>query len=442
MAEINTSAATNDNHNIIDDTTTTAIAAADPESAQPEHPYQPYMDVQPPSAAHLSDANGMPLSEKEVEALEKEERAERAATPEPSDFNIAFPDHLPTPPFLHVQGVPNFRELGGYPCQPPSSSSQAPPSKKYVLKKNLLYRCAHPTHLTPTGATYLTTTLNVHDMYDLRSAPEINRLASTVASSGKSVYPLASPVSGCLDEVPGLKRHFVPVYQTEDYGPVALARKLAWYTAEHSHDHEAGYAYSEGFVRAYRDIATHGAGAYTIMFRHLLDRPNEPLVFHCTAGKDRTGVFGALIMKLVGVDEDVICWEYALTEPGLGGWRKEFIERIAQTGLGGGGGKPQQQQQQQQVVTGEREHSRPAVSREEAARICGSRAGNMRAFLRTVLEGEFGGVISYLTRMCGLSEAEVARLRENLTELVDDVPGQVMTMVEIDGWTAEGGCVD
>ncbi|KIW97148.1 uncharacterized protein Z519_02540 [Cladophialophora bantiana CBS 173.52] len=420
-------------------TTSPAIAiAADPKSAQPEQPYQPYMDVQPPTTAHLSDANGMPLSEKEIEALESEEKAEREATPEPSDFSIAFPDHLPTPPFLHVQGVPNFRELGGYPCQPPSSS-QPPPSKTYVLKKNLLYRCAHPTHLTPTGASYLTTTLNVHDMYDLRSAPEINRLAGTVASSGKSVYPLASPVSGCIDEVPGLNRHFVPVYQTEDYGPVALATKLAWYTAEHSHDEEAGYAYSDGFVKAYRDIATHGVGAYRIMFKHLLERPNEPLVFHCTAGKDRTGVFGALVMKLVGVDEDMICWEYALTEPGLGGWRNEFIERIAQTGLGGGGGKPQHQQQ---VVTGEREHGRPVISREEAARICGSRAGNMRAFLRTVLEGEFGGVNAYLTRMCGFSQDEVARLRENLVEMVDDAPGQVMTMVEIDGWSAEGGCVD
>jgi hypothetical protein len=417
------------------------VDPADNHAAQPEHPYQPYMDTTPPPDSGLSAANGMPLTEREVEALEKQARAERDTTPEPKDFSIAFPDHLPTPPFLHVEGVPNFRDLGGYQCSAPRDGSSAADGKTYVLRKGLLYRCAHPTHLTPKGLTYLTTTLDVHDMYDLRSAPEIARLAATVASSGKTVYPLADPHTGCIDSLPGLTRHFVPVYQSEDYGPVALARKLQWYTAEQELKSGHDFPFSEGFVRAYHDIATHGAGAYRVMFRHLLRQPRDPLVFHCTAGKDRTGVFGALVMKLVGVDEETICWEYALTEPGLGGWRKEFIERISQTGLGGGGGKPQPNNS-----NGEEQHgnatssSRPAISRDEAARICGSRAGNMRAFLRTVLEGEFGGVHAYLTERCGFTADEVQRLRE---ALVDEVPAhEVLGQVEIAGWTAEGGCVD
>ncbi len=409
---------------------------ADSEAPQPELPYQPYMDSVPPPQAGLSDANGMPLTEREIEALEKEEAAARQETPEPEDFNIAFPENLPTPPFLHVDGVPNFRDLGGYACKPPAQEGVAENAerKTYVLRPNVLYRCAHPTHLTQTGLDYLTSTLNVHTIYDLRSAPEIARLANTVASSGKVIYPLADPHTGCIDALPGLTRHFIPVYQSEDYGPVALARKLQWYTAEQSLNTGHDFPYSEGFVRAYRDIATHGAAAYKVMFRHLLQRPGEGLIFHCTAGKDRTGVFGALIMKLVGVEEETICWEYALTEPGLGSWRKEFIERISQSGLGGGGGKSQQQHKQD-VVTG-----RAAISRDEAARICGSRAGNMRAFLRTVLEGEFGGVERYLGELCGFSEEEVKALRASLVEEVGSK--EVLGMVEIEGWTAEGGCVD
>ncbi|KAK7894151.1 hypothetical protein LTR67_006854 [Exophiala xenobiotica] len=421
----------------------------------PELPYQPYMDVKPPAEAALSETNGAPLTEREVEALEKREREDRESTPEPENFAIAFPDHLPTPPFLHVEGVPNFRDLGGYACQPPSSSaststtdsdsgtsSQQQPgtttatTATYILRKGLLYRCAHPTHLTAQGASYLTQTLGVRDMYDLRSQPEISRLAATVASSGKTIYPLADPETGCLDHVTGLTRHFTPVYQSEDYGPVALAKKLGWYTAAHAHDEGVGFAYSEGFVKAYRDIAVHGARpAYEKIFRQLLDRPGEPLVFHCTAGKDRTGVFGALVGKLVGVPEDMICWEYALTEPGLGEWRAQFIERICASGLGGGGGKastsPGAGQQQQ----------RPQISREEAARICGSRAGNMRAFLKVVLEKELGGVERYLVERCGLTMDEVTRLRDSLIVKVHD-EGQVVKKCEIKGWTAEGGVQD
>lgn len=418
----------------------TDLSPADSEAAQPVQPYQPYMDAEPPPTARLSSANGMPLTEREVEELERKERAERDTTPEPKDFAIAFPDNLPQPPFLHVEGVPNFRDLGGYACQGPEGE------KTYVLRRKVLYRCAHPTHLTPQGASYLTGDLNVHDMYDLRSAPEIARLADTVNSAGKTIYPLADPVSGCVDAttVPGLNRHFVPVYQTEDYGPVALARKLQWYTAEQAHDGNLGFEYSEGFVRAYRDIATHGVGAYRTIFRHLLSKKSAaPLVFHCTAGKDRTGVFGALVMSLVGVDEETICWEYALTEPGLGEWRKEFIARIAKTGLGGGGSKPAPEKTTKDHTAGvaSAQSHRPAISTEEAARICGSRAGNMRAFLKTVLHGEFGGVVNYLTAMCGLSEQDVAELRALLTEEVSG-PSEVLGKVDVEGWTAEGGCVD
>ncbi|EXJ93115.1 hypothetical protein A1O3_01672 [Capronia epimyces CBS 606.96] len=404
-------------------------------------PYQPYMDVKPPPGFSRSHPDGRPLTEADVEAQEASQKANRLATPEPKNFGVAFPDNLPTPPFVHVQGVPNFRELGGYRCQPPSSASDSAadgsPTSTYALRRGLLFRCAHPTHLTPTGAEYLTKTLNVHDVYDLRSLPEITRLAATVTNSGKDVYPLADPKTGCVDHYPGLTRHFTPVYQTEDYGPVALATKLAWYTTVHMHDEEVGFAYSEGFVKAYRDIATHGATqAYAVMFRHLLETPSDPLLFHCTAGKDRTGVFAALVLKLIGVDEDTICWEYALTEPGLGEWRSQFIDRMTQTGLGSGGGS-NAPDRPQKIYIGK---DRPGMTREEAALICGSRAGNMRAFLKTVLEAEFGGVEKYLVDKCGLNPDEVQRLRDSLiVKLPED---QVVTPSAIDGWTPDGGCVD
>ncbi|KAK5061611.1 hypothetical protein LTR84_008155 [Exophiala bonariae] len=454
--------------------TTDSSPPQSPPPTNPTEPYPPFLDVKPPADAPISSANGTLISPSEKE---KELAAEgkSSTTPEPEEhIHLEFPARLPTPPFIHVHGVPNFRDLGGYRCSPPPSSSSSSSSssnddagKIYTLRRGILFRCAHPTHLTPQGLETVTSQLKISRMYDLRSGPEIARLATTVANSpaAENLYPLADPNTGTIESsaAPGLERVFVPVYQSEDYGPVALARKLQWYTDEHRHDEASGFAYSTGFVNAYRDIATHGADAYRVIFRRLLDVAarggdgadgataaavdGPGLIFHCTAGKDRTGVFGALIHRLVGVDDDTICWEYALTEPGLGRWRDQFIKRISAGGLGGGGGKPSALGTEKKKDAGEPAEKiyqgdrKTPLSRAEAARICGSRAGNMRAWLTQVLDGEFGGVEKYLKEKCGLSGEEVKRLREFLTVEVNG-EDEVIAKSAIEGWTPEGGVVD
>jgi protein-tyrosine phosphatase len=42
-----------------------------------------------------------------------------------------------------------------------------------------------------------------------------------------------------------------------------------------------------------------------------------PLIIHCTAGKDRTGLIVALILAMLGVPADVIAADYAMSEPCL-----------------------------------------------------------------------------------------------------------------------------
>lgn len=43
-----------------------------------------------------------------------------------------------------------------------------------------------------------------------------------------------------------------------------------------------------------------------------------PMVFHCMAGKDRTGITAAVALKLLGVSDDDIAADYALTGEGMG----------------------------------------------------------------------------------------------------------------------------
>ncbi|KPC61248.1 tyrosine-protein phosphatase [Streptomyces chattanoogensis] len=41
---------------------------------------------------------------------------------------------------------------------------------------------------------------------------------------------------------------------------------------------------------------------------------STPQVFHCASGKDRTGLLAGLVLSLIGVDEDTIAADFALTE--------------------------------------------------------------------------------------------------------------------------------
>jgi protein-tyrosine phosphatase len=50
------------------------------------------------------------------------------------------------------------------------------------------------------------------------------------------------------------------------------------------------------------------------IFRVLSGADALPAVFHCTSGKDRTGIVAALVLDLLGVPDDVIAADYVLTE--------------------------------------------------------------------------------------------------------------------------------
>jgi hypothetical protein len=487
-----------------------AISNDPSQAAKIDPSYQPYHDVQPPANSTSNPTPPMAQT-KEEEQIQP-----------PKDFTEHFPSRLPVPPFIHVQGVPNFRDMGGYECPPPPSLKDADTSGKiYMVRKNLLFRCAHPTQLTQHGAATLRN-LGITNIYDLRSATEIEKLAHTPPATPTETQTKDANNQEALDTsngyivIPGIDRTFTPVYTREDYSPVALARKLQWYTSANLPDKN----YSEGFVNAYRDIATYGAkgGSYAIIIRQalkgaenqaknpILGRRRRPtsavpdldflikyqdgvdgdilkgaadtavpsataangvtttdpttgntataapdrksdggLIFHCTAGKDRTGVLASVLLYLLRVPMDAICWEYAITEPGLGSWRDLFIERISQQGMGG----PNRDQAMKKPGQGEeseagkeKERGAKALSKAEAARICSSRASNMRAFLTQILDGEFGGPEKYLTEMVGLKPEEVETLKEVLVVEVAE-KGEVVQYqdVIIEGWTLEDGMV-
>jgi protein-tyrosine phosphatase len=61
-------------------------------------------------------------------------------------------------------------------------------------------------------------------------------------------------------------------------------------------------------------MAENFAPSIAQVFELLSEESRYPAVFHCTAGKDRTGVLAALILEVLGVADETIAEDYGLTE--------------------------------------------------------------------------------------------------------------------------------
>ena len=82
-----------------------------------------------------------------------------------------------------------------------------------------------------------------------------------------------------------------------------------WFTDEHT---------VERFLAdRYLVMLDEGAESLATALRLLADLDRVPAVFHCAAGKDRTGVLAALVLSLLGVDEGVIVTDYGLSRLGM-----------------------------------------------------------------------------------------------------------------------------
>ncbi|EGO21337.1 hypothetical protein SERLADRAFT_476375 [Serpula lacrymans var. lacrymans S7.9] len=74
----------------------------------------------------------------------------------------------------------------------------------------------------------------------------------------------------------------------------------------------------EAFMIHYARVLEVSGKIFELFFTHLRDKPNVPVLVHCSAGKDRTGLAIALLLKILGVDDYDIVHDYALSSVGLG----------------------------------------------------------------------------------------------------------------------------
>jgi hypothetical protein len=145
----------------------------------------------------------------------------------------------------------------------------------------------------------------------------------------------------------------------------------------------------EGVPLRYLSYLDVGREALVESFRLIADPDSYPLVFHCQAGKDRTGVLAALVLDCIGVEATAIVDDYVLTATRmdliLGRLRRDphFAGRI--------------------------DEMPPSVFKVEAS--------TMEGFLRR-LDGEFGGARQWALG-AGITEDQLRTLSHLLLEEPD-----------------------
>jgi protein-tyrosine phosphatase len=140
----------------------------------------------------------------------------------------------------------------------------------------------------------------------------------------------------------------------------------------------------------YRALPEAAAGHLARLFRRIAD-DHLPLVVHCTAGKDRTGVVVAMLLSALGVPREAI---YA-----------DYLESNARAN--------------QEVVAATRAImvARLGHPVEEAAiqALCGVRRDYLDECF-SVIDADYGGVGRYLAEAAGLDSALAAHVRRRLLD--------------------------
>lgn len=183
-------------------------------------------------------------------------------------------NHAPDlPRQIVLEGASNVRDLGGWPAAGGGR-----------VRFGTVFRAASLGRLTEADTATLAAT-GLRTVVDLRGEDEQEHKPSRLAT------------------LPGLAVHSLPI----DPSLGVSLRDLAAVR-------RATGADAMGMMRrAYMAYALEWPHRYAAMFDLLLHEARRPLLFHCTAGKDRTGFGAALLLATLGVEEDAIRADYLAT---------------------------------------------------------------------------------------------------------------------------------
>jgi protein-tyrosine phosphatase len=195
---------------------------------------------------------------------------------------IIFPKDVPVSERLANRriafaGAYNFRDLGGYTTV-----------DGFTTKWGTLYRADNLSRMTGSDLKYFDA-LNLSCLIDFRSDFE------------KAMEPDRLPVK------PAFRVVELPIFDSNS----KLGQELRWRIL---HGNMNGIDPIVLLTEAYVEFVAEFMPQFRAFIQEVLAAQGRPIVFHCTAGKDRTGFASAILLHILGVPWDEIVRDYLLSQ--------------------------------------------------------------------------------------------------------------------------------
>lgn len=192
---------------------------------------------------------------------------------------------MPTAPITLLSGAPNFRDMGGY---------LTADGRK--VRSGVLFRSEGLSDLTEADLDVVER-LGIRLLCDLRSDQERAKAVTR--------WPPAVPVNTLhLNISADLRASYQAMTQALLSDPSTQGA-------------------TEAMLASYRQFPHAFVDKLRLLFEQMLDGDGVPVVFHCAAGKDRTGFVAATLLTALGVPWPTIVEDYLLTARHWHGPRSE-----------------------------------------------------------------------------------------------------------------------